>query len=119
MASPVTKEISYEELKALVGKSQNLLLVDVRSKEEVDKGRIPGSVHIPIDSVEAALAMEPEEFKAKYGVTKPLLDASELVFHCQVGKRGGIATDKACKVGYVNARNYQGAYREWSQREGK
>lgn len=47
LSLPVTNEISYEDLKALLGKSQNLLLVDVRSKEEVDKGRIPGSVHIP------------------------------------------------------------------------
>lgn len=47
LSSPVTKEISYEELKALLGKRQNLLLVDVRSKEEVDKGHIPGSIHIP------------------------------------------------------------------------
>lgn len=47
LSLPVTKEISYEDLKALVGKSQNLFLVDVRSKEELDKGRIPGSVHIP------------------------------------------------------------------------
>lgn len=42
-----TNVISYEDLKALLGKSQNLLLVDVRSKEELDKGGIPGSVHIP------------------------------------------------------------------------
>lgn len=39
--------ITYEDLKALVEKSQNLLLFDVRGKEEVDKGRIPGSAHIP------------------------------------------------------------------------
>ncbi|XP_073343137.1 thiosulfate:glutathione sulfurtransferase [Pagrus major] len=119
MASSVTKEISYEELKALVGKSQNLLLVDVRTKDEVDKGRISGSVNIPVDSVEAAFAMEPEAFKAKYGVTKPPLDAPELVFHCQMGKRGGTATNTACKLGYVNARNYAGAYKEWCEKEGK
>ncbi|XP_042274906.1 thiosulfate:glutathione sulfurtransferase [Thunnus albacares] len=115
----VTKEISYEDLKGLLGKSQNLLLVDVRTKEEVDKGRIPGSVHIPVDTVEAAFAMEPEEFKAKYGVTKPALDAPELVFQCQMGKRGGIATAKAHEIGYINARNYTGGYREWSEKEGK
>lgn len=45
-SSSVNAEISYEDLKALLGKSQDLLLVDVRSKEEVDKGRIPGSIHI-------------------------------------------------------------------------
>ncbi|XP_051275516.1 thiosulfate:glutathione sulfurtransferase [Dicentrarchus labrax] len=119
MASTVSKEISYEDLKALMGKSQNLLLVDVRSKEEVDKGRIPGSVNIPLDTVEAALKMEPEEFKAKYGVTKPPLDTPELVFHCQMGRRGGTATNKAHELGFVKARNYAGAYKEWSEKEGK
>ncbi|XP_003970293.1 thiosulfate:glutathione sulfurtransferase [Takifugu rubripes] len=119
MANPATNEISYEELKALVEKSSNLFLVDVRNKDELDKGRIPGSVHIPVDTVEAAFAMEPAEFKAKYGVNKPPLDIPELVFHCQVGRRGGVATDKAQKLGYANARNYAGAYKEWSERQGK
>lgn len=41
------KEISYTNLKALIEKSKELLLVDVRSKDEVDRGRIPGSIHIP------------------------------------------------------------------------
>ncbi|XP_070769577.1 thiosulfate:glutathione sulfurtransferase [Enoplosus armatus] len=119
MASSVTKEISYEDLKALLGKSQNLLLVDVRNQVEVDKGRIPGSVHIPIDTVEAAFAMEPEEFKAKYGAAKPPLDAPELVFHCQMGRRGATATGMANQLGYLNARNYTGGYSEWSDKEGK
>ncbi|KAK2904224.1 hypothetical protein Q8A73_010881 [Channa argus] len=119
MASKVSKIISYAELKALVEKSQDLVLIDVRTKEEVDKGRIPGSLHVPLDTVEAALLSEPKEFKAKYGVTKPALHAPELVFYCQIGKRGEMATDKACKLGYVNARNYAGSYKEWSEKEGK
>ncbi|KAF3693963.1 Thiosulfate:glutathione sulfurtransferase [Channa argus] len=119
MASTVSKIISYAELKALVGKSKDLVLVDVRTKEEVDKGRIPGSLHIPLDTVEPALLLKPEEFQAKYGVTKPALDAPELVFHCQMGRRGAMATDKAHKLGYVNARNYAGSYKEWSEKEGK
>lgn len=44
---PISAEISYEELKALVEKSSNLFLVDVRNKDELEKGRIPQSVHIP------------------------------------------------------------------------
>ncbi|KAF3693964.1 Thiosulfate:glutathione sulfurtransferase [Channa argus] len=98
---PVSKIISYAELKALVGKSKDLVLVDVRTKEEVDKGRIPGSVNIPLDTVEAALLLKPEEFQAKYGVAKPALDAPEVVFYCQPGRRGAMATDKARKLGYV------------------
>ncbi|XP_072288367.1 thiosulfate:glutathione sulfurtransferase [Eucyclogobius newberryi] len=115
----VAKDISYAELKALVGKSPTLVLIDVRGVDEYGKGRIPGSVNIPVDTVEAALSMSPEEFEATYGVTKPQKDASELVFHCQIGRRGAKATDKAREMGYVNARNYPGAYREWSQKDGK
>lgn len=54
-----------------------------------------------VDTVEAAFAMEPAEFKAKYEVNKPPLDTPELVFHCQMGRRGGVATDKAQKLGYA------------------
>lgn len=43
------KDISYSELKCLMEKSKDLVLVDVRSKDEVDKGRIPGSIHIPCE----------------------------------------------------------------------
>lgn len=43
----LAKVISYDELKALKEKSKDLLIVDVRSKDEVDKGHIPGSIHIP------------------------------------------------------------------------
>ncbi|XP_071753862.1 thiosulfate:glutathione sulfurtransferase [Centroberyx gerrardi] len=119
MANADKQEISYADLKVLLAKSQSLLLVDVRSKEEVDKGHIPGSIHIPVDTVESALALDPAEFKVKYGVTKPPLDAPELVFHCQMGRRGGVATDKAHELGYQSARNYAGGYKEWSEKEGK
>ncbi|KAM6953849.1 thiosulfate:glutathione sulfurtransferase [Aplochiton taeniatus] len=113
------KDISYEDLKALLAKSQSLLLVDVRTKEEVDKGQIPGAIHIPVDTVESELGLDAAEFKAKYGVTKPPLDAPELIFHCQMGRRGQTATDKAMKLGYKSARNYAGGYKEWSEKEGK
>jgi len=60
------------------------------------------SIFIPsVENVEAAFSMKPEEFKAKYGVTKPAVDAPELVFHCQMGRRGATATSKAHQLGYV------------------
>lgn len=54
-----------------------------------------------VDTVEAAFSMEPEEFKAKYGKPKPPMHSQELVFHCYMGKRGGMATEKAQNLGYV------------------
>ncbi|XP_077434745.1 thiosulfate:glutathione sulfurtransferase [Vanacampus margaritifer] len=119
MANSTTKDISYDGLKELLEKGRNVLLVDVRTQQEVDKGSIPGSLHIPVDAVEDAFRLEPEAFKAKYGVTKPPLDSSELVFHCQIGKRGTTATSKANQLGYLNARNYAGGYKEWSEKAGQ
>ncbi|XP_061541154.1 thiosulfate:glutathione sulfurtransferase isoform X2 [Phycodurus eques] len=112
-------DISYEDLKTLLEKDKKLLLVDVRTQEEVDEGRIPRSLHIPVDAVEDAFGLEPEAFKAKYGVTKPTLDCSALVFHCHLGKRGATATTKAKQLGYANARNYTGGYKEWSEKAGQ
>ncbi|XP_068596663.1 thiosulfate:glutathione sulfurtransferase-like [Brachionichthys hirsutus] len=119
MASTGTKDISYKELKKLVEQSQDLFLIDVRRQEELEKGRIPKSVNIPIDTVDVALAMEPDVFKAEYGIAKPALDAPALVFYCQIGKRAVLATEKARKLGYINARSYAGSYNEWSAKEGK
>ncbi|KAI1898640.1 hypothetical protein AGOR_G00074460 [Albula goreensis] len=117
--SDADKVISYDELKALIEKSSNLLVIDVHSKEEVDKGKIPGSIHIPVDTVESEMSLEAAAFKSKFGVQKPPLDAPELVFHCQMGRRGGIATEKARSLGFQMARNYAGGYKEWSEKEGK
>ncbi|MBN3317633.1 TSTD1 sulfurtransferase, partial [Atractosteus spatula] len=94
------KVISYSELKALLGKSPDLLLVDVRTQEEVDKGKIPGSIHIPVGAVERELALDPAAFQDKYGVQKPPPDAPQLVFHCQMGCRGATATETARTLGF-------------------
>ncbi|MED6255346.1 hypothetical protein ATANTOWER_008337 [Ataeniobius toweri] len=112
------KPVTYEELKALLANSKDLILIDVREKDEVDKGRIPRSIHIALGTVEAAFKMNPEAFQATYGIPKPALDAPELVFYCRSGKRSAEALSKVNKLGYVTARNYAGSYIEWSSREG-
>ncbi|XP_061783825.1 thiosulfate:glutathione sulfurtransferase [Nerophis lumbriciformis] len=119
MAASTTSDISYDDLRAVLDKRPNVLVVDVRTKEEVDEGRIPGSLHIPVNTVEEAFTMDAEAFKSKYGVSKPALDSSDLIFHCQMGKRGSMATSKAVELGYVKARNYAGGYKEWSQKAGQ
>ena len=50
------------------------------------------------------MALDAAEFQAKYGVAKPSLDAPELVFHCQMGRRGQLATDKAIALGFQRYR---------------
>lgn len=114
MDNPVT----YEELKTLLANSKNLILIDVREKDEVDKGCIPRSTHIALGTVEAAFKMSPEEFQTTYGIPKPAVDAPELVFYCRSGKRSAEAISKVKALGYATARNYTGSYLDWSKREG-
>ncbi|XP_077182551.1 thiosulfate:glutathione sulfurtransferase isoform X2 [Paroedura picta] len=134
-----SKVISYEEVKKLVAEGAAQIF-DVRSPEEVAKGKIASAVHIPerccperrgkpaasvvlkkrkVAEVEEAFKMDLETFKMKYGVNKPQPDDDNLVFHCQIGKRGARATEIAVTLGYAKARNYAGGYREWSEKEGK
>lgn len=53
-----------------------------------------------VDDVEREFSLDADAFKKKFGVPKPLLDSRELVFHCQMGRRGGLATEKARSLGF-------------------
>ncbi|XP_073464987.1 thiosulfate:glutathione sulfurtransferase isoform X2 [Aquarana catesbeiana] len=110
--------ITYEDLKKLIN-SGSVQIFDVRNPEELQNGRIPNSVNIPVTEVEAALQMDAASFKQKYKVEKPKLEDDNLIFHCQLGKRGQRATDIAVSQGYTKARNYLGAHKEWAEKEGR
>lgn len=53
-----------------------------------------------VENVERDMSLDASEFRAKFGVVKPSLDSSELVFHCQMGRRGAVATEKARSLGF-------------------
>ncbi|XP_004407944.1 PREDICTED: thiosulfate sulfurtransferase/rhodanese-like domain-containing protein 1 isoform X2 [Odobenus rosmarus divergens] len=71
-----------------------------------------------VSELESALQMEPAAFQALYSAEKPKLEEENLIFFCQMGRRGLQATQLAQGLGYTGARNFAGAYREWSQKEG-
>ncbi|XP_068107641.1 thiosulfate:glutathione sulfurtransferase-like [Hyperolius riggenbachi] len=110
--------ITYDELKKLIA-SGSCRLFDVRNPDELQNGKIPTAVNIPVTEVEKALNLDPAAFKQKYNVDKPKLDDDNVIFHCHLGRRGQRATDIATSLGYKHARNYQGAYKEWAEKEGK
>ncbi|XP_059998229.1 thiosulfate:glutathione sulfurtransferase isoform X1 [Lagenorhynchus albirostris] len=105
------------ELRSLLA-SGRARLIDVRSREEAAAGTVPGALNIPVSELETALKMEPAAFKALYSTEKPKLEDENLIFFCQKGRRGFQATQLARGLGYKGARNYEGAYSEWFQKEG-
>ncbi|XP_004640035.1 thiosulfate:glutathione sulfurtransferase isoform X1 [Octodon degus] len=109
--------VSLPELRSLLA-SGRARLFDVRSREEAAAGTIPGALNIPVSELESALQMEPAAFQAVYCAEKPKLDDENLVFFCQMGRRGLQATQLAQSLGYTGARNYAGAYQEWMEKAG-
>jgi len=47
--------ITSETAKDIINKNNNILILDVRTKEEYARGHIPGAVNIPVNKLEQSL----------------------------------------------------------------
>ena len=53
--SATAKETTAEALKRKLDAGEKVLVVDVRTDEEVKTGTIPGAIHIPFEQLEARM----------------------------------------------------------------
>lgn len=97
-----TPQISAASL-AAGGTRKQLVIVDVRGKDEWEHGHIPGALHIPLGSLQSRLGEVPTD--AEVGV------------HCQGGSRSLIAASILQKNG-VDASNMAGGFSEWERSGG-
>lgn len=56
---------------------------------------------LSVSELETALTMDPAAFQALYSAEKPKLEDKNLVFFCQLGRRGSQATALAQGLGYT------------------
>ena len=49
------KDISYRELQSLM-KTQNIVLIDVRSGQEYEEGHLDGAINIPVYNIEKEIS---------------------------------------------------------------
>jgi len=78
-----------------------IFLLDVRTAQENNKKRIPGSKLIPI-----------QELERRYQSEVPL-DASKVVVYCARGERSRNACEFLSQQGYANIYNLQGGIDQW------
>ncbi|XDV21679.1 hypothetical protein PO909_026735 [Leuciscus waleckii] len=109
--------VTYEQLKLMMS-TGSVQLVDVREPDELEAGFIPGASNVPLGEVEQALRLSPDQFRERYGVTKPHREDSDFVLYCVRGIRSLTALETARTLGYTKARHYAGGFNEWLQREG-
>lgn len=84
------QKISPEDAKARLDAGEEIILIDVRTKEEFDSGYIPGALLLPVD-----------QLQKQAGEVMPDLEATYFVY-CRSGNRSGVATQLMVDLGYQN-----------------
>jgi rhodanese-related sulfurtransferase len=92
------KGISIEEAKAFMGEA---VFLDVRTKDEYKKGHIPGTKFLQRGLLElSVLRIIPDK-------------ETHIVVYCASGFRSGLATYTLKRMGYENAENMIGGWKDW------
>lgn len=96
----MAEKISANDLKA---KKSEFVVIDVREKDELENGKIEGSVHMPLGLViRNAKKKQIEDLKGK-----------KICTYCGSGYRGNIAADELNKEGF-NAITLEGGFPSWN-----
>lgn len=97
-ATPVVeyKKISAADAKARMDSGDEIIILDVRTKEEYDAGHIAGAILIPNETI---IDKQPELL--------PELDA-EILVYCRSGNRSAQAAKKLIAIGYTNVVDFGG-----------
>lgn len=93
------KDVSSREAKALIDKTKNAFILDVRTPQERDQGYIAGSRLIPIDTIERRLAEIPKN--------RPV------IVYCAVGSRSRVVAQGLSRLGYPEVYNMRDGIMGW------
>lgn len=96
-------QVSPDRLAAECAEGGDLLLLDIREREELPAGVLPGSIHLPRGLLEREI-----------GAISPDRDR-RIVIYCESGKRGALAAESLQRMGYAGVRNLAGGIDAWSR----
>ena len=94
-------EITPQELKARLDRSERPLLLDVRQDWETQLCRLPNAVHIPIEEIE--------------GRTDELSPEDDIVVYCHQGVRSAAVAEYLRSLGFKSVQNLSGGLDLWAR----
>ncbi|MGE8205955.1 rhodanese-like domain-containing protein [Heyndrickxia sp. NPDC080065] len=92
------KEITPKEVETFIQEGKKVNLIDVREVDEVEAGKIPGAVNIPLGTIESRI--------------NELDKSAEYIMVCRSGGRSGRATEILESEGF-NVMNMSGGMLAW------
>lgn len=93
------KEIAPQDVAAAV--QAGAILIDIREKEEVLRGRAPGSLAIPRGILEGEIELHVRE------------NHTPIICLCAGGNRSALAAESLQRMGYSNVQSVAGGVRGW------
>lgn len=92
----LTAKLAVVDAKQQAQLQNNVIWIDVRTKEEYDVGHLPGAVHIPYEQITDKISQVTQDKNAV------------IQLYCRSGRRSGIALESLQAAGYSKASNAGG-----------
>ena len=93
------ERITAQELKSMLESKEKVVLIDVRTPQEHNEAHIPGSVLMPLDTLE--------------GVSR-LPEGGRHIIYCRSGKRSLTAMEILSAKGFRNLTDLKGGINAWT-----
>lgn len=93
--------IMAADFKAVLESGQEIVLVDIRRKDEYDAAHLPSAFHIDRGCLE-------------WFAPRDLTDTDARIYiYCRTGARGAFAADRLKQMGYANVTNIYDGFKGW------
>jgi rhodanese-related sulfurtransferase len=99
------KEVSPQEVLDMQKRGEKITLLDVRDLQEVNLGKIPGTLHISRGNLETKVeAQIPRD--------------ANVIIYCASGNRSAFAAETMKSMGYDKVASMSGGFRGWVEAGG-
>ena len=98
------REVSSDDVKARLDRSDKFVLVDVREESEYAKDHLPGAIHLGKGVIERDIEERVPDL------------STPIVLYCGGGYRSALAADNLQKMGYSNVLSMDGGIRGWREK---
>ncbi len=102
-AKQEVKLLQVHEVKMMMDKKEDVVLIDVREREEYEQGAIPGANLVPRGVLEMTIEEQIQD------------RTKRIVLHCAAGGRSAMAAQSLKNMGYQNVASMEGGFRGWAQ----